>query len=224
MRFSLAFVAFSLTLSLPACTPYTMASTARTVPRGETQRTRIFYAVPGGVESQGSDSTTGSAASTLTVPGMDMEWRYGIDERSDFGLRVTSWSGAVFTYKRRLGDTSSTPRVATAIMAGGGVTNWGQNAHAELSVVMSGREDRAATGYGGMRFIQTAPLGKGIPQDQPTAGAFGGIKLGRGDIRMSLEVGAFYDHSALGLRSGDFIVVPAVSVHAVKMPRWLFGF
>ena len=222
MRPFFAFAASSLVLMFAACTPYTMASTARTVPRGETQRTRIFYAVPGGLESR-RDSTR-SADSSFAVPGMDMEWRYGIDERSDFGLRVTLWSGAVATYKRRLGDTSSTPRAATAIMVGGGLTNWGQNAHAELSVVTSGREDRAATGYGGVRFIQTAPLGKGIPQDQPTIGAFGGIKLGKGDMRVSLEIGAFYDHSALGLRSGDFIVVPAVSVHAVRMPRWLVGF
>lgn len=222
MRSCIAFVASSLALALAACTPYTMASTARTVPRGETQRSRIFYAVPGGIESK-RDSAS-APESSVAVPGMDMEWRYGIDARSDFGVRVTSWSGAVATYKRRLGDTSSTPRVATAVMAGGGLTNWGQNAHAELSVVMSGREDRAATGYGGVRLIQTAPLGKGIPQDRPTAGAFGGIKLGQGDMRVSLELGAFYDHSALGLRSGDFVVVPAVTVHAVRMPRWLVGF
>lgn len=221
MRPSVLVVSLSFALLAAACTPYTMASTAQTVPRGETQRTRIIYAVPGGIESE-QDSARG-AQSSVAMPGVDMEWRYGIDAKSDFGARLTSLSGAVVTYKRRFGDTTNVPRAATAIMVGGGITNWGQNGHAELSLVTSGREDRAATGYGGVRLIQTVPLGKNIPQDKPTAGAFGGIKLGRGDMRVSLELGAFYDHSALGLRSGDFVVVPAVNIHAARMPKWLVG-
>ncbi len=223
MRPSFLLVSLPFALLASACTPYTMASTARTVPRGETQRTRIIYAVPGGIESAGDSARAGSRSS-VAMPGVDMEWRYGIDAKSDFGARITSLSGAVVTYKRRFGDTTSLSRAATAVMVGGGITNWGQNAHAELSLVTSGREDGAATGYGGVRLIQTVPLGNSIPQDRPTAGAFGGIRLGRGDMRVSLELGAFYDHSALGLRRGDFVMVPAVNIHAARMPKWLVGF
>lgn len=51
------------------------------------------------------------------------------------------------------------------------------------------------------------------PSDRPTAGGFFGWRIGSRDLGIAPEIGVFYDHSTLGLRRSDFIVVPSVTFY-----------
>lgn len=198
------------TASTTGCIPYAVGSTARTVPAGDHVRTTTAFIIPNGVENKGD-----SAAAT--IPGLDSEVRFGIDDRSDWGIRVPSWSGVVANYKRRLDAVPTTAAadtgVAVSLMTGGGLVNWGQHAHFELSLLASGREDRKAVPYGGLRVMQVVPLNSSAPSDRPTAGAFLGWRIGSRTLGVAPEVGVFYDHSALHIRRGDMIVVPSVTFY-----------
>ena len=200
----------ALLAATTGCIPYSVGSTARTVPAGEHVRTTTAFIIPNGVENKG-DSVA------ATIPGLDAEVRFGIDDRSDWGVRVPSWSGIVLNYKRRLDTVGATPAadtgIAVSLMAGGGFINWGQHAHVELSLIASGREDRKAVPYGGIRLMQVAPMSSSVPSDRPTAGAFLGWRIGSRNLGIAPEVGVFYDHSALHLRSSDVIVVPSITFY-----------
>ncbi|MBL0173654.1 MAG: hypothetical protein IPP90_23795 [Gemmatimonadaceae bacterium] len=87
-RVGLALVGFSA-----GCLPYTMGSTAATVPRGE-QRTTISLAA-----SFGDRSLDEPPETPMTI--LDAETRIGVSERSDVGLRITGISGAVVSYQHR---------------------------------------------------------------------------------------------------------------------------
>ena len=195
---------------IAGCVPYVVGSTARTEPAGEHTRTTSFFVIPNGVDDKGDSIAA-------TVPGLDSEVRYGIDERSDWGVRVPSWSGVVLSYKRRLGEVprgvGSDTGVAASIMVGAGAINWGQHAHLELSLIASGREDRKAVPYAGLRLMQVLPLSSAAPNDRPTAGGFLGWRIGGRDAGVAPEVGIFYDHSTLGLRRSDVIVVPSITIY-----------
>jgi hypothetical protein len=197
------------------CIPYSVGSTARTVPVGERVRTTTMFVIPNGV-----DNKNDSAAATL--PGLDMEARYGIDDRSDWGIRFPSFSGVVVNYKRRLGNVpaptaDTTP--AVALMAGGGFVNWAQHAHLELTLVASGREDRSAVPYGGVRVMQVIPLSSDVPGDRPTAGGFVGWRLGSRTLGIAPELGVYYDHSALHIRRSDVIFVPSITFYGHILPH-----
>lgn len=210
MRRTTAFVFFAALAAVTGCVPYAVGSTARTVPVGEHTRTTTVFVIPNGVDSKGD-----SVAATL--PGLDSEVRFGVDAKSDIGVRVPSWSGVVVNYKHRLdhGLDSGGPdtSVAVSIMAGAGVINWGQHAHFELSLLASGREDRRAVPYGGLRVMQVAPLSNAVPGDLPTAGAFLGWRIGSREIGIAPEIGVFYDHSALHIRRSDVIIVPSITFY-----------
>ena len=45
-------------------------------------------------------------------------------------------------------------------------------------------------------------------KDPPTIGLFGGLEAGGRNRGVFPELDVFYDRSALGLRSNDFVVVP----------------
>ena len=200
----------ALAASATGCIPYAVGSTARTLPAGKHERASTAFVIPNGFESKG-DSVA------ATMPGVDYELRYGIDNRSDFGIRIPSWSGVVVNYKRRLGSVPETPKadtgLAVSIMTGGGFVNWGQHAEGELSLLLSSREDRNVVPYGGLRVVQVAPLSRDVPHDRPTAGGFFGLRLGSGGDTVSPEVGIYYDHSALGVRRSDIIIVPSITLH-----------
>jgi hypothetical protein len=66
--------------------------------------------------------------------------------------------------------------------------------------------------YGGLRAIHVVPITQGAVRDQPTIGLFGGLQIGDADFTIRPELGVFYDHSALGLRHGDVIFVPALTL------------
>lgn len=201
----------SVALLAAGCLPYTVASTARPVPKGERVRTGTVYFIPNGVQMEGD-----SAA--LPLRGADAEVRYGIDGRADWGFRFTSGSGVVLSYKRLLGEPS--PRgAAVALEGSGGIVNFGEHAMVGATLLASGQESTQFTPYGGLRVIQVAPLSAGAVHDAPSVGAFVGARLGRRDRGVSPELGVFYDPSALHIRRGNLLFVPSVSVHGDELLR-----
>lgn len=212
---ALVVAVLAASLASTACIPYAVGSTARTVPAGKSIRSSTAFIVPGAFEQEG-DSTPAS------MPGVDSEWRIGLGDRSDVGVRVPSWSGAVVNYKRRLDSAIADSSAAVSLLVGGGVVNWGEHAHFEASLITSAREDRAIVPYGGLRIMQVAPLSTTAVHDSPTAGGFFGVRFGKAGEGFSPEIGIFYDKSALGIRERDFIIVPSITVHGGSL-RSLFG-
>jgi hypothetical protein len=194
-------------LALSGCIPFTVGSTARPVAPGEMMRSMSFYSVPNSFD--GFDSTR-----NYPRAGMDSEVRYGLDDRSDIGLRIPSYSGAIINYKRRLNGATADPGVALAVLGGAGLVNLGDHAHFELSFLASGEENQF-TPYGGIRAMQVVPISQGAVKDSPTLGAFFGIRFGNERFAISPEIGVFHDRSALGIRKGSIIVVPAITLSRI---------
>ncbi len=194
-------------LLLTGCIPFTVGSTARPVPAGESMRSMSFYSVPSSFT--GFDSTR-----SLPRAGVDAEVRYGLDERSDIGLRIPSYSGAIINYKRRLNGATADPGVAVAVLGGAGFVNFGDHAHFELSLLASG-EEKQFTPYGGIRAMEVVPISQGAVKDSPTIGGFFGLRIGGQDFVLSPEIGVFHDHSALKIRKGSIIIVPSITISHV---------
>lgn len=188
-----------------ACLPYTVGSTAQTVPVGQTSTSTSWYFIPNALKAPGD-----SIAAPLA--GVDKEWRHGIDERSDLGVRVTSGAGAVINYKHRFVDYGQGGAPALAYMVGSGVVNGGQHLHFESTLLASGDERAAVMPYGGLRIMQVLPISAGAAHDSPTIGVLGGLQLGDASFIVRPELGVFYDRSALGVRSANYIIVPAVTL------------
>ena len=213
MARSSALALASVALLATGCLPYTVASTARPVPKGESVGTGTLYYIPNGVQLEGD-----SAA--IPLRGADAEVRYGIDGRADWGFRFTSGSGVVLSYKRLLGEPS--PRgAAVALEGSGGIVNFGEHAMVGATLIASGQESAQFTPYGGLRVMQVAPLSAGAAHDAPSVGAFFGARLGRRDHGVSPEIGIFHDPSALHIRRGSLLVVPSISVHGDELLRTL---
>jgi len=197
-------IAVALALST-GCLPYTVGSTAQTVPAGQTTRAAIVYYIPDAIDLSGDSVSS-------PMRGTDLEMRYGLDDKSDLGFRIPSYSGAVFTYKRRLAGTSAPESAAMSVMAGGGFVNWGEHAESELTLLASGRGSGVMTPYGGLRVMQVMPMSRNAVHDTPTAGGFIGMRLRFGDVDVSPELGVYHDQSALGVRSTNYIIVPGISL------------
>ena len=188
------------------CIPLTVGSTAEPVPVGTTVYSTSMYVVPNSVD----DSVDNRSFPRY---GVDPEVRFGFDERSDIGVRVPSFSGIVANYKRRLNGVSGAPGAATAFMVGGGLVNWGDHVHLEATLITSGEDNDRFTPYGGIRAMQVIPINKGAVHDSPTLGGFFGARIGTRAAGISPEIGIFYDHSALRIRKGNILVVPAITIH-----------
>lgn len=188
------------------CIPLTVGSTAQPVPVGTTVHSMSMYVVPNSVH----DSIDNRSYPRY---GIDPEVRFGLDDRSDIGVRAPSFSGIVANYKRRLNGVSQAPGTATAIMVGGGLVNWGDHAHLEATLITSAEDNDRFTPYGGIRAMQVIPINKGAVHDSPTLGGFFGARIGTRTTGISPEIGVFYDHSALRLRKGNILIVPAITIH-----------
>ncbi|HEY4219161.1 MAG TPA: hypothetical protein VGM67_18590 [Gemmatimonadaceae bacterium] len=188
-----------------ACIPYTVGSTAETAPVGQSTHTASMYFIPNAVKSPGD---------SVSVPmrGLDAEWRHGMDERSDVGLRLMPGAGgAIVNYKHRFEDAGS-GQPALAYMIGGGVVNWGEHAEMEATLIASGDESASIMPFGGLRAIQVIPITQGAVSDSPTLGGFGGLQFGDRSFSIRPELGVYYDRSALGLRRSSVIFVPAITL------------
>lgn len=204
----LALAATVLLAGATGCLPYTVGSTAQTVPTGQTTSTSSYYFIPNAFKRP--EDTVGAA-----LVGVDKEWRHGLDARSDLGFRLTSGLGVVMNYKRRFRDYGD-GGPAVAYMVGSGIVNAGEHLHLEGTIVASGDEGSAVVPFGGVRAMQVVPLNSGAVHDSPTLGAFGGVQLGDGAFTLRPEIGVFYDRSALGVRSASFIVVPAITLQRAR--------
>ena len=201
------------------CIPYTVGSTARPVARGHSGATLSMFVMP--------PASTLDSSRAVPFLAADTERRFGIDNRSDVGLRIPSGSGVIVNYKRLLTDSNA--RMMVAIMPGAGFVNLGDHAHFEFTLVASRWEPPQRpqgndtitrprfVPYGGLRLMQVAPLNSDAVHDRPTVGGFLGVRIGSTDLGVSPEVGVFYDHSALGFRRGDLVVVPAISLHGQRL-------
>jgi hypothetical protein len=197
-----------IVLSVAGCVPYTVATTAQPVPVGDVAPTLVWYSIPNGIEVMRD--------SNIAWLGIDAETRLGVSDRADVGIRIPSASGIVVTYKYRLSINPDREAPAIAVMGGGGLVNWGNHAHFELTLIASGRQ-KLLTPYGGLRVGQVLPLSRDAVSDSPTAGGFFGLRIGTEQLGVSAEVGVFYDRSALGLRSSEVIVVPALVLHGEEL-------
>ena len=212
-----------LSAVVSACIPYTVGTTAQPVAPGKTTTAMMTYVMPS-VSFDTTDRSPYRAHSNLAVDG---ELRHGLDDRSDIGLRAVGYSGIVVSYKRLLSDTAS--RVRVAVMPGAGIVNGGDHAYGEFTLLVSGHEQpterRAENGtrgaaivpYGGVRISKVDPIAQNAVRDEPTYGAFLGVRFGTTDFGVSPEIGVFHDHSALGVRRGDIVVVPAVVLHGTQL-------
>lgn len=196
---------WTLILNATACVPHTVATTAQPVPVGENAPVLIWYSIPNGIEVH---RDTGHIAWL----GIDVEARRGVTDRADIGIRIPSGTGLVVTYKYRLSKNPDHAAAAIAVMGGGGLVNLGNHAHFETTLIASGRQ-KLLTPYGGLRVGQVLPLSRDAVSDSPTAGGFCGLRIGKEQLGVSVEVGVFYDRSALAVRSANVIVVPALVLH-----------
>jgi len=163
-------------------------------------------------------------STATTFIGYDLELRFGIDGRSDVGLRLPGgMSGAIINYKYRLVGDEGGDSPAVALLTGVGMINWGNHLHLEASLIASGAEQALATPYGGLRAMQVVPVSEGAVSDSPTLGGFLGIRLGDEEFGISPEIGIFYDRSALGLRSHNVIIVPSVTIQTKGLWRSIFN-
>ncbi|HEU0013805.1 MAG TPA: hypothetical protein VFQ45_08980 [Longimicrobium sp.] len=199
-----------------ACIPYTTGTTATPVAEGTLVPNSAIYFVPGGMENFNGDSAGAS------IIGMDVEIRYGIDARSDIGVRFPGFSGVVLNYKRRV-DGGPAEGPAVALLLGTGVVNAGEHFELEASLLASGRPNEDITPYGGLKTIVVIPAIAEAVRDEPSVGVFAGLRLGTERLGMSPEVAVFYDPSALGLRDGNWIVVPSVTFHGRELFDLLLG-
>jgi hypothetical protein len=207
-------------LSAGACIPYATGTTALTTPRGEMQPSASVYFIPGGLERLTIDSAGGSYF------GVDSEIRVGLDDRSDLGIRAAGWVGLVVNYKHRIDGQPGADGPALAYMVGTGVVNAGEHAYLEASLLASGRqagEGARATPYGGVKAMYVLPLTEGAVSDDPSVGAFAGLRIGTPGFAISPELAVFYDRSALEVRDGDWIIVPSFTFHGDELMRRIFG-
>jgi hypothetical protein len=197
-----ALAATLVLLPLAACLPYTVGTSAQTVPANESTHSASTYFAPNAVKLDDS----------VAAPmfGVDFEWRHGLDAQSDVGFRALS-GGATASYKHRFGADTSHAGSARAFSIGAGVINWGEHALIEATLMASGREDGPMNPYYGVRAMQAIPISAGAVSDQPTIGVFGGLQIGNRWFSVRPELGIFYDHSALDLRQSDVLVVPAIT-------------
>lgn len=190
---------------------------------------RISYTVGQGAETAAVGKRV-SSSSVNVVPGtlgdshptrrpsVDTELRYGIDERTDVGFRVATWSGFMATWKRQLTRADSSSRLEnrarTAVMLGGGILNLGEHAGLEATLITSGRWTKQGQPYGAIRVAHVLPISRTARRDDPVIGAAFGFLFGDRDYSVGPELGVYYDRSVLGLNSSRILVIPSIVMRA----------
>lgn len=208
----------SAALSVTGCLPYPVATTAQPLPAGEAQRTASVYFIPNAISLR-DEMDSARRAPSAPLRGSDLEYRRGIDSVSDIAVHIPAMSGIVIDYKRKLGGATDSAAAATALLVGAGVVNLAEHAYGEVGLVHSGRSVAGRVAYGGVRVMQVAPIAEGAVHDLPTAGGFVGVRIPMADLALSPELGLYYDHSALGVRRGDLLFVPSLSVATTRRRR-----
>jgi hypothetical protein len=203
-------------LLLPGCISYTVGQTAETVPRSEQAYSSSVNLVPG---------TLGDTSNLTATrrPSLDTEFRFGVDDRTDVGFRIASYSGFMLTWKRQLtrADTSNTPenRGRTAFMLGGGLLNAAEHAAFEATLITSGKWTPYGQWYGAARVIQVLPITATAREDDPVFGVSFGHLFGDQNMSIGPEVGVYYDRSVLGLNTNRILVIPSLVLRKSGLPQ-----
>lgn len=191
---------------LTGCISYTVGQGAETTAPHERSSSSSMNWIPGTLGDKPDERRT-------SRPSIESEVRFGVDERTDLGFRIATYSGFMVTWKRQLTrmDSSVTPenRMRTAIMLGGGVLNAGEHAGFEATLVTSGRWSAAGQTYGALRAIQVVPITATARNDDPVVGLSIGHLFGDRNSSMGPELGVYYDRSVLGLNSSRILVIPS---------------
>lgn len=197
-------------LLLTGCIAYSVGTTARPVPNDEFQQNVSAYFIPNGIENVNGE---GEVDESLAYASADWEGRWGLSDKSDFGLRVPAGSGVIVNYKRMLNAVNDPNRPALAAIGGAGIVNFGNHAYFEGGLIASGREDQRVP-YGGVRVMHVLPLNSTAVTDKPTVGIFGGLRVRvSSTFSLSPELGVYYDESALELRKRNVIFIPSITFH-----------
>jgi hypothetical protein len=195
---------------LPAgCLPYTMSATAATVPRDSVTALVSL--------SSGSTAIATRSEYDIPFPTLDVEARAGIDASSDFGFRVTSLSGVVASYKRRVLGAADGPAVAGQLEAG--VVHLGDHGLAGLSLIASGNEAAVVAPFVGARVLALAPFRTRAARSGPVAGGFAGMRFGAGHVALLPEVAVFRDPNQGERQGRQWFVVPALGVRVSHANR-----
>lgn len=203
-------------LAACGCLPYAVGTTAETAPVQTVVPSTVVQVAIGQPKI---NADPGDLDERTTSFSFDSEARFGLDERSDAGIRLVGSSGLVATYKRRL-TPSGPQRVATAVIVGGGLLGLGSHAHFEATFVGSWPYGTTMTPYGGVRFQHVIALGSDDSTPDPALGAFAGIRLGEPDLGISPELGIFYSPTDTFMET-DWVVVPSISVHGGRLLKAL---
>ena len=203
-------------LAANGCIPYAVGTTAEPAPVGTVVPSTVALVAVGQPKI---NADPGDPDERTTSFSFDSEARFGLDERSDAGVRLAGSSGIVATYKRQL--TPSGPRrIATAVMVGGGLLGLGSHAHFEGTFVGSWPYSPTMTPYGGLRVQHALALGDDDPTPNPAIGAFAGVWLGEPDLGVSPELGIFYSPTDAFMET-DWVVVPSITVHGGRLLKAL---
>ena len=200
-----------LPLLIAGCAvPYSVGTDTRTVPPGQLAQSAAFQFAAGQPDL---DAEEGAPDPRATVGTLDSEVRFGLDPRSDAGVRLVGLSGVVATYRRQLGEAEG---VALAGTAGAGVLALGRFAHAEATLLAAPPPAPGVSPYGGLRAQALLPLASDAPDAPLAVGVFGGLRLGRGDLAIFPELGVFYAPSDV-FGTPDWIVVPSLTIHGDRL-------
>ncbi len=202
-------------LLLSGCISYTVGQGAETTPQGERSVSSSLNLVPGTL------SKSDSSASTRR-PSVDTDLRFGVDDRTDVGFRIATYSGFMLTWKRQLTAPDSSKfienRARTALMLGGGLVNAGEHAGFEATLISSSKWSAAGQWYGAVRAIQVFPITNSARSDDPVIGLSVGHLFGDRNKSMGPEIGVYYDRSTLGLNTKRILVIPSFVVRGQSLP------
>lgn len=194
-------LALGLSSVVTGCLPYTMGSTAATVPSG-TQRTTLSLAA-----SFGDRSADGPVETPISV--VDAETRIGLSDRSDAGLRISGVSGAVVSYKRRL--SGSARGAALSAQVEGGVVKGGALAMGGISVLASSDDMKRNALFGGVRYLPVAPLTRDAERESATIGAFLGLQMRRASFVFLPELSVVRGYDDWIAHRAAWFVIPSIS-------------
>lgn len=192
--------------TMTGCIPYTVGHTAKPAKKKEVKFTTSLFSVD-------KNKETFSQPSGWNYLGIDIEGRAGVSDRADVGVRVTSGSGVVLSYMRRLNGTTEDPGASISAKFGAGVIDFPSIGMVEAALLASADDVGRFTPYGGLRVVQTHALDAGYLDGGLTAGGFFGTRIGDSRFGISPEIGVFYDRPLPGVKRKDLLIVPSISIH-----------
>jgi hypothetical protein len=207
--------ASALSLACTGCISYTIGQGAETVPVNERATSSSMNYVPGTLGDGDQETSTRRIS-------VDSDVRFGVDDRTDIGVRINTYTGVMLTWKRQLGrpDTSSRPenRARSALMLGSGIVNMGEHGAVEGTLITSGPWTTVGQWYGGARITQVIPLSRTARHDDPVVGISIGHLFGDRESSIGPELGLYYDRSTLGLNSNRILVIPSIVIRKGGLP------